>query len=257
MNGPDHRDLSAACVWATAMLAAVAVSDSVALRAVLGVPVVLLIAGHAMLRALGVRAASLPEHLAYAVGASLAAGIAGGLVLNLAGLLTPLGWAVWFWAVTLGASLAAVARGGNDAGLPPWPQPSRPAGLRLWHGVAFVLAAGITTGAYALAVRDEADQQQFRYVAFWMLPPADGGATRLVVGLRSDEANTQRFDVEVTLGGQPLAVFHSLVLAPGDTWTREVPVPVLATAQKAEARLYRPDDNRLYRSVSALVDGGG
>ena len=33
----------------------------------------------------------------------------------------------------------------------------------------------------------------------------------------------------------------------------EIPVPVLATRQKAEGRLYRPEDNRLYRSVSTLV----
>ncbi len=76
------------------MMAAVAVSDSVALRAVLGVARGAADCGHAVLRALGVRGASLPEHLAYAVGASLAAGIAGGLVLNLLGFLTPLGWAV-------------------------------------------------------------------------------------------------------------------------------------------------------------------
>jgi hypothetical protein len=30
-------------------------------------------------------------------------------------------------------------------------------------------------------------------------------------------------------------------------------MPVLATPQKAQARLYRPEDNRLYRSVSTLV----
>jgi hypothetical protein len=88
-----------------------------------------------------------------------------------------------------------------------------------------------------------------------MLPPANAGAARLAVGVRSAEAQTQRFDLEVTLNGQPLAIFRSLTLAPGSTWTREIPVPVLATTQKAEARLYRPEDNRLYRSVSALVPG--
>jgi hypothetical protein len=55
---------------------------------------VFLVSGHAVLRAIGVRTTSLPEHLAYAVGASLAAGIAGGFALNAAGSLTPLGWAV-------------------------------------------------------------------------------------------------------------------------------------------------------------------
>ena len=37
-------------------------------------------------------------------------------------------------------------------------------------------------------------------------------------------------------------VFRSLTLAPGDTWSRKIQVPVLATRQKAEARLYRPEE---------------
>src|ERR1700737_210148 len=98
MSAPRNRDLLAACLWATATGIAVAVGDSVLLRTVLGAPMVFLVSGHTVLRAVGVRTTSLPEHLAYAVGASLATGIAGGLALNAAGLLSPLGWAVWFWA---------------------------------------------------------------------------------------------------------------------------------------------------------------
>ena len=64
MDAPSNRDLSAACVWATAMMAAVAVSDSALLRAVLGLPMVFLVPGHTVLRAIGVKTASVPEHLA-------------------------------------------------------------------------------------------------------------------------------------------------------------------------------------------------
>jgi hypothetical protein len=210
---------------------------------------VFLVTGHAVLRAIGIRTTSLPEHLAYAVGASLAAGIAGGFALNAAGSLTPLGWAVWFWAVTAGASLVAAGR--RDApDLPAWPGPAR---VRLWQGAALALAVLVATGAYALAIRDEATHRQFRYTEFWMLPFANGDPARLTVGVRSAETQTQRFDLEITLDGRPFAVFRSLTIAPGETWAREIPVPVLATRQKAEARLYRPEDNRLYRSVSTLV----
>jgi hypothetical protein len=248
MSAPSNRDLlAAACLWATATAIAVAVSDSVLLRTVLGAPMVFLVSGHAVLRAIGVRTTSLPEHLAYAVGASLAAGIAGGFALNAAGSLSPLGWAFWFWAVTVGASL--VAAGSRDApALPPWPAP---AGFRLWHGAMLALAMLVATGAYALAIRDEVSQQQFKYTEFWMLPSADGG--RLAIGVRSAEAQDQRFDLEITLDGSTFAAFRSLTVAPGETWVREIPVPVLSTLQKAGARLYRPEDNRLYRSVSALV----
>lgn len=247
MDIPSNRDLSVACVWATATMAAVAVGDSVLLRAILGMPMVLLFPGHTMLRAIGVKTASVPEHLAYAVGASLASGIAGGLVLNAMGFLTPLGWAIWFWAVTVGASL--VAAGSRDApALPPWPGS---VGIRSRHVAAFALAMLVTTGAYALAIRDEAGVRQFHYTEFWMVPSATGD--RLAVGVRNVETKTVRFDVEITLDGHPFAVFRSLAMAPGAMWTREIPMPAAATAQKAEAKLYRPEDNRLYRSASALI----
>jgi hypothetical protein len=193
----------------------------------------------------------MPEHLVYAVGASLAVAIAGGFALNAMDVLAPLGWCAWFWSVTILASLVAALHG-EDSDLPSWP---RPAGIRLWHAAAFVTAALITTGAYALAIQDEASQQQFRYVEFWMLPPENAGAGHLAVGVHSAETRTETFDLEVTLNGRPLAVFRSLVLTPGSTWTREIAVPISTTAQKAEARLYRPKDNRLYRSVSAMVPG--
>lgn len=251
MNAPSHRDLSAACIWAAAMVAAVVTTDSVLLRAVLGAPMVILVPGHTLLRAIGMRTTSLSEHVAYAIGASLAVTIAGGFALNIMDLLTPFGWAIWLCAATIGTSLVA-ARRREVADLPSWPQP---AGLRPWHGAAFALTVLIATGAYALAIRDESNEQQFKYVELWMLPPANAGPTSLAVGVRSAEAQTQKFDLEITLNGRPLAIFRSLALAPGDTWTRDIPVSILATSQKAEARLYRPEDNRLYRSVSALVPG--
>ncbi|MER9248428.1 hypothetical protein [Mesorhizobium sp. M0590] len=210
---------------------------------------VLLVSGHTVLRAIGIRTTCVSEHLAYAIGASLAAGIAGGFALNAAGFLTPLGWAVWFWAVTAGAALVAAGR--RDApDLPSWPSPAR---VRLWQGAVIALAALVATGAYALAVRDEATYREFKYTELWMVPPASGDPGRLTVGVRSAETQTLRFDLEITLDGRLFAVFRSLTIAPGDTWTREFPVSVLATPQKAEARLYRPEDNRLYRSVSTLV----
>ncbi|TIT16769.1 MAG: hypothetical protein E5W98_01760 [Mesorhizobium sp.] len=229
-------------------MAAVAVSDSLLIRTALGAPMVFLVSGHTVLRAIGVRTTSALQHLVYAVGASLAAGIAGGFALNAAGFLTPLGWAVWFWAVTVAAALVAAGRDTPD--LPAWPAPAR---VRLWQGAAFMLALLVATGAYALAVRDEAAYREFKYTAFWLLPSASGESGRITVGIRSAETQPQLFDLEITLDGQPFAIFRSLTIAPGETWAREIPVPVLATPQKADARLYRPEDNRLYRSVSTLV----
>ncbi len=249
MEAPSNRDLLAACLWAAATVAAVAVSDSLLLRTVLGVPMVLLISGHSVLRALGVSTTSASEHFAYAVGASLAADIAGGFVLNATGFLTPLGWAVWLSvATTSAASIAACRR--NVPDLPSWPAPVQ---VRPWQGAAIALAVLLAIGAYSLALYDEATHREFKYTEFWLLSSTSVDPGQLTVGLRSAETQTQRFDLEITLDGQLFAVFRSLTIVPGDTWTREIPVPVAGTPQKAEARLYRPDDNRLYRSVSTTV----
>ncbi|RUV72391.1 MAG: hypothetical protein EOR30_00110 [Mesorhizobium sp.] len=242
-------DLLAACLWAGAAVAAVAVSDSLLIRTALGAPMVFLVSGHTVLRAIGVRTGSALQHFVYAVGASLAAGIAGGFALNAAGSLTPLGWALWFWVVTVAAALVAACRR-DTPDLPAWPAPAR---VRLLQGAAFMLALLVATGAYALAVRDEAAYREFKYTAFWLLPSASGESGRITVGIRSAETQTQLLDLEITLDGQPFAIFRSLAIAPGESWAREIPVPVLATPQKADARLYRPEDNRLYRSVSTLV----
>ncbi|MGH6715645.1 MAG: hypothetical protein ACREDC_05570 [Bradyrhizobium sp.] len=247
MGPPDNRDLLAVCLWAAATAVAVAVSDNALLRAVLGVPSLLFVMGHPLLRAFGVRTRSALEHLIYAVGASLAVAVAGGFALNFMGLLTPSGWAGWICVVTTGASLVAAAR--RDApDLPPWP---RLPGFRLRHVAALALAASFATAAYALAVRDEARQQQFKYTEFWILPSTDGGG--LTVGVKSAEARPQRFDLEISLDGRPFAVFRPLTIAPGQLWTREVPIPYRTVSQKAVARLYRLKDKRLYRRVSVLV----
>ncbi|MER9545651.1 hypothetical protein NKI72_26975, partial [Mesorhizobium sp. M0437] len=115
------RDLLVAFLWAGAAVAAVALSDSLLLRTALCAPMVFFISGHTVLRAIGVWTTSASQHLVYAVGASLAAGIAGGFALNAAGFLTPLGWALWFWAVT------AAAAGGGTPSPPTPPKPPRPA----------------------------------------------------------------------------------------------------------------------------------
>ncbi|TIW38623.1 MAG: hypothetical protein E5V61_31800, partial [Mesorhizobium sp.] len=141
------------------------------------------VSGHSILRAIGVRTTSVLQHLTYAVGASLAAGIAGGFALNATGFLTPLGWAVWFCAVTAAAALvAAIRRDTPDL-------PARPAlaPLRLWQGAAVMLAVLVASGAYALAVRDEAAHREFKYTEFWLLPWASAGSGRITVGIRSAE----------------------------------------------------------------------
>src|ERR1700731_2109325 len=117
----ENRDLPAACIWATATAVAVAVvGDGTPLRVLLGLPMAVLVPGHVLLRAIGIRTHSLLEHLVYAVGTSLVVGISGGFILNAVGALTPAGWATWFFLFVVTASLVAARRGGASY-LPSWP----------------------------------------------------------------------------------------------------------------------------------------
>ncbi|TIT85084.1 MAG: hypothetical protein E5W59_25895, partial [Mesorhizobium sp.] len=77
-----------------------------------------------------------------------------------------------------------------------------------------MLAVLVASGAYALAVRDEAAHREFKYTEFWLLPWASAGSGRITVGIRSAETQPQRFDLEITLDGQPYAVFRSIAVAP-------------------------------------------
>ncbi|KPF95479.1 hypothetical protein IP86_18920 [Rhodopseudomonas sp. AAP120] len=250
MFAPSNRDLLLCCLLANLAVHAVAMTDNAVLRTLLCLPLAMFVCGHTLIRAIGILATSMAEHLAYAIGASLVVGIAGGLVLNAVGALSPLGWAAWFWLVVVGSSLTAI-RGGREAASQADPFRDFSNSVRPWHVGAVVLSLLIATGGYALAVRDEAAQQQFKYTELWLLPADDGG--RLKVGVRSGEETSQRFDLEVVLDGRALAAFRSLEIAPGETWAQELVVTPGATPRLAVARLYRPDDNRLYRRVSALL----
>jgi hypothetical protein len=225
MSAADDRDLRFACLWATALALAVALFDGGLVRTLLGLPMALLIAGHAPLRALGVRTETVGQHVIYAVGASFAVGILGGFVLNALGRLTPGGWAMWYWTATVAASVV-VARRGAAPPLPALPLPE----IRRGHLVAGLVAACMTTGAYALAVRDETTQQQFKYTEFWLLPEATGSGFEL--GIRSGESKPMRFDLELAVDGKPFARIGDIDLAPGRLWTRAIEAPAPATDEK-------------------------
>jgi hypothetical protein len=252
MRASSNRDLLAACLWASLAVVAVYATDSALPRTVLCAPLVIGIGGHTLLRGLGISAGSTADHIVYAIGASLVVGIAGGLTLNAVGLLSPFGWVAWFWIVVLGSSVAAVRR--DTARLRSEAQPwTALSGFRPWHAGAIAVGVLVATGAYAMAVHDEAAQRQFKYTEFWLLPAADGG--RLSVGMRSGEEKDRRFDVEVVVDGSPFASYRGVSLIPGQTWAKDFPLSPSATRRRAEARLYLWDEKRVYRSASVLLIG--
>jgi hypothetical protein len=242
-----NRDLVIVFIWSITMLLAVFTDTStfsVVLRGLLGVPLVFLLTGHAVLRAIGFITPSTAEYVVYAVGVSIATSVAGGFLLNQVALLNPIGWAMWFMAVTGGAMFVA---GRSDAVvvmvLPNF-------NMRRWHVGVLGLAGVITVSAYLIAIHDETRDRQFKYTEFWMLPKNG----KLVVGIKSAEAETQKFDVEVTSNGTLIAQWQSIVLTTGATWIKDVEL-TSSTGYKAEAKLYRFPDHAIYRKVSAIKSG--
>lgn len=254
MSRTRNADLLAACAWAAATVLAVASTDNFFVRAAMGVPLIFFVTGHTILRAIGLVRASLIEHAVYATGASIAACLAGGFLLHWLGHLTPLGWALWLAAVTGVATVVARIRHRDAA--PLFTSLELP-NLRIWHAMVLCGAVLVTWGAYAMAVRDEAGHREFKYTEFWMLSGAPAHSGTLLVGIRSAEAEPRRFDVEVRIGGEIVALWRSIAIEPGATWTRELAVPpgVAGQSRKAEARLYEPAENAIYRKVSAVVPG--
>lgn len=248
-----NYDLLAACVWALLTLLTVLFADSLFLRAFMSAPLLFFFTGHTFLRAIGPIGTSLPEHIVYAIGASIATCLFGGFILNWVAWLNPVGWAVWLASTTCAAALIALRRNhSSGAILRAMHRPD----LRIWQAAVLGIAVLITCGAYFLAVRDEARQRQFKYTEFWMLYGPSAAPGRLVVGLKSAEAAPKHFDVEVALDGRTIAMWRSLAVKPGDTWTREIAFSLSGRhSHRAEAWLYRPDHNVIYRKVSTIIPG--
>jgi len=251
-----HRDLLGICLWAAMALVAVASSDNVALRAVACAPLILLLPGYALLRALGFAARSAPEWYTLAIGLSIATAVASGFVLNGAHFLTPLGWAAWLNFVITTASFAAVIRG--TAAPPPLLARQTLGGLTFRHVTLIGVAALVAAGAFAIVVEDEHSYRQFHYTEFWMLAGNPGRPNVITIGVKNAEAGANDFDIEMMLDGRIFAVWRSLPLEPGQALTKEITVPVASgRAQKAEAWLFKSGNrNLVYRKVSVVVDGG-
>lgn len=244
-------DLSVACIWALVALLIVLVTDNVLLRTLISAPLIFFLTGHTLLRAIGPAGTSLLEHVVYSVGASIATCILGGFVLNWGGWLTPTGWAVWLAATTCVATLIAFGRKRNGEAI--WRMRPR-LDLRAWQVAVLGMAVLICTSAYLLAIRDATQQRQFKYTEFWMLYGPKGAPGRLVVGLKSAEARPERYDVEVALDGRTIAMWRALAVKPGDSWIGDIALSINDGHQhKAEAWLYLPNHDVIYRKVSTII----
>ena len=219
------------------------------LRAVFGLPLVLLLPGYTLVAALfpshSLRG---PERFVLSLGMSLVVTALLGFVLNLspAGL-TPVAWVVWLGSLTLAASGVAMLR------RPGYLRLDRPpvyAGLDLGSGVLFGLAALIVLLSVQ-GVRNAALQQDASdtFTQLWVIPNGDVTSNTLRIGVRNVEGNTLSYTVKVVNGDTTLNEWPSITLQPGETWQTLEALPAgLSTSEPVEVFLYRVEQpNVIYR----------
>ncbi len=241
-----RRDLALVAALALAGLLAAVLQAPLAVRAVLLVPLVLVLPGYAIAANLFARGTiGSIERAVYSVTLSIAVVAVGGLLIQLVLGLSRDVWAVFLAAVTIYAALRLRGEApGEPTAWPraiPWPLPVAI--------VAFILAgviAGLAIASAGDGLREA--QAKIRFTDFWLLPEGAStlpvGGERLEVGLRSHEGRPVRFGLQLSSDGLVISR-QSLKLRSGEEWKRAfvvarapAGVPVLATLTR-EGEPYR------------------
>ncbi len=113
-----------------------------------------------------------------------------------------------------------------------------------------VCAAVIAAGAIVLAQQRALARREFAFTEFWMVPtPQVHGS--VTIGVKNAEGQSNSYDVEVMLDEKVFAVWSSIPLPTGRSWTTEFAMPLGPSgAKKVEAWLFKNGDRRLvYRRV--------
>jgi uncharacterized membrane protein len=224
-----------------------------ALRAIVALPLIFYLPGHAILRAAFRERRSDLATAVFAAGLSIAVTVFCGLALNLIGPLTPARWTIALSTVTLAACCVALARGGSRpiaAGAPRIPA------LRAGQAVMLACAGALVVAAAIWARHDALAHPEFSYTELWMTPGAgDGAAT---IGVRNAERAPSSYDLEVTLDGRIVTVRRSIALRVGESWLLDIALPMRDGAMHTvEARLFKNDNDRLVYRRAWLTTGSG
>lgn len=224
------------------------------LRTLCGLPLVLFLPGYAILRAVLPEARSTLAGAVFAIGLSIAVTVFSGFVLHSLRAMNPVAWAFVFCVITVAASCVACFRSppiaADEARY--WPHLQRRQALML------IGAAVIAAGAVVLAQQGALARREFAYTEFWMVPtPQVHGS--VTIGFKNAEEQSNSYDVEVMLDEKAVALWNSIPLQTGQSWTTDLAMPLgHSGAKKAEAWLFKNGDRGLiYRRVwlkAALKD---
>jgi Protein of unknown function (DUF1616) len=210
------------------------------LRVLAGLPLVLVVPGHALVALIWRgHPLGLAERAALAVGISLALAALSGLALEW----TPLGLGGTRSTVLLGTiSLAALAGGAmrdhlGEAATPAIPRPARAT------VVLGAMAALLAAAAVAFSVWSAAQDRGPGFTQAWLVPASAG---RLDLGLENDQSGAETYRVVLTAGGQTVREWRAVRLRPGQQWSSSATLPT----RGAELDVYRAEQRDVvYRSV--------
>ncbi|HEV7237304.1 MAG TPA: DUF1616 domain-containing protein [Ktedonobacteraceae bacterium] len=200
--------------------------------------------------------------LVLSLGLSLALAILGGFILNaLPGGLQALSWAVFLGLLTTAFALLVAYLRRRVQGREVQVQGIRPLKLRFSiSAYLVVLAAAMAILSVLYAVIGVEQQPHPGFTQLWMLPAAQNGTSSAVnLGIRSFEATTVTYRVTMTMNGQTLRIWPSVVLKPDQTWNQVVPIAPDGThSLYIEAQLYRLDQPQtVYRNVHLTLHPSG
>lgn len=237
------------------LVAAVAVAigladvDAGPLRIVLGVPLALVLPGYALTEAaVSRRAVAGIERALLAVGLSLCLGATSVLLVNLLPYgVTRTSWLGVAGSVTVIASAVAARRRPPRAERPAKPRCFRPSRGRSMASIAGgALAAAVTVLAVVLAAHSANRDTGRGFTELAMVRASAGTSAHLSV--TSQERGAERLTVTVTRAGVDLRAW-ALTLAPGEHWSRIVPIAESRARGPVEARVYRPGLATPYRTT--------
>jgi len=214
-------------------------------------PLVLVLPGYALAALLFTRQGmGIAERLMLSLGVSLVLTVLSGLLLNLIpyGLQTR-SWALILGAVTLGASLGALARRRSSE---PASDERRLIGITLPAGILLGLAALIVAGAITLS-RSGATQQQNNAgtTQLWMLPATNSSQLYNVrLGVSNMQPTNAEYDLTVSVDGTTIQHWSALQLKPHEQWLSNLALPEHAGPEHVVAVLNRSDaPSEQYRHV--------
>jgi len=223
MRGHGDLRLVVALAATCAALALAIPVDGVAL--VFAVPMALVLPGYSITAAaFARRKLEWPQFLLLSIALSLATLALGSLVLNYAGGIHPLSWAVLLVLVVLGSCRAAALRRGAPGAGPRWPR------VRVRRAEAAMLlgAVAAVVAALVLASSSVPADNAIGYTQLWILPRPGSHGHEARVGVSSQQQTPVSYDLRIRIGPDGL-VKRSFRLDPGETRLVRVGAPTGST----------------------------